>query len=476
MQLSLALRSGYSFIYIQTYEMDRYLKIIDKEMEQLNKWNYTIWDFNKDEEPEKVVSYIKESSPYTLIIAKNFNWFLKDNYENKYGLIQFIQNQCEEMSDPTSRKTLLIISNEDFKTAIPDSIQKDFIKLDFELPTKEEIEIILDNLIEDIKESNSSFKEPLGQEKQDLINSAIGLTARSCLNAFSYSIIKNGEKFDCKVVAEIRSSEINETNGLTVAIYENMDDVIGCENAKEFISSAIDNPISKGVLFVGPPGTGKTQLAKWASNISGKMFIEFDLAKVQGQGLYGQAEAEMANALKVPKAVKNCVLFVDEIEKSIPSKQSTNDTTGTRSFGQLLKFLSDEKPDGCFVMATCNDISKLPPEWIRSERFDVIFYIGLPTNEQKQAIFKYYRAKYGVKSDRFTFNNMINWTGAEIKTVCRIAKMLKTDIDNASRFVVPIAKTMQADIEYLEKWKDGRTIEANLPEKQTKKKRSIELK
>lgn len=472
MQLSLSLRSGYSFIYIQTYEMDRYLKIIKEEIKSLNKWQAKLWDFDTDEDPDKVKSYLKESSPYTLVVAKNFNWFLKDNYE----MIQFIQNQCEVMADPNERKALLVISDEDFNNAIPSAIQKEFIKLDFDLPNKEEIKTILDNLIEDIKYSNSDFNEPKEQEKENLVNAAIGLTSRSCLNAFSYSIVKNGSKLDSKIVAEVRSQEINETNGLNVGVYNNLDELIGCKVAKEFMQNAVNNPISKGVLFVGPPGTGKTQLAKWLSSVSGKIFIEFDLAKVQGQGLYGQAEQEMSNALKVPKAIKNCILFMDEIEKSIPKKQSSaSDTTGTRSFSQLLKFLSDEKPDGTFVVATSNEVTLLPPEWIRSERFDVIFYIGLPTNSQKKAIFDYYMKKYNVKKGSFTVNNMNNWTGAEIKTVCRIASILNSTVDKASKFVVPIAKTMQDDIERLEKWKDGRTIDANLPEVETKKKRSVEL-
>lgn len=473
MKLSYALRAGYSFIYIQTFEMDRYLKLITEEIQSLQKWNSIIWDFDNDEDPNKVKSALKELPPYTAVIAKNFNWFLKDNYE----MIQFIQNQTELLSSYDFRKVLIIISNEDFSSSIPSAIQKEFIKIDFDLPTKEEIEIILNNLIDGMKQSNNDkFKEPNKKEKDSIINAAIGLTARSVQNALSYSLIKNGSKFDHKIVSEIRSLEINETNGLNVNLYNDMDNIIGYEVAKNFLEKAIDKQNSKGILLVGPPGTGKTCLGKWVSKISSKIHIEFDLAKVQGQGLYGQAEAEMNNAIKVVKTIKNCILFIDEIEKSIPSKQSSGiDTTSTRSFSQLLKFLSDERPDGCFVIATCNDISKLPPEWIRSERFDVIFYIGLPTNQQKEAIYKYYLKKYEVKSGKFSVDNMTNWTGAEIKTSCRLASILNTTVENSSEFVVPIAKTMQQDIESLEKWKVGRTIDASLPDKQKQSKRGIDL-
>lgn len=470
MKLSTALRAGYVFYYCQTIEMSRYEKIVIDEIKKLKSWEIKLWDFETDSNPDNVKQLLKETSNRTAIIAKNFNWFLENNYE----MIQFIQNNFEEFSDHNFRKALIILSDQDFNSAIPNALKRDFIKLDFPLPTKKELSNILNDIIVSLKD-NKKFIPPNEQEKDDIINSAIGLTEREAQNAFSYSIISNGSKIDPSIVADMRSAEINETSGLKVGKYK-IDDIAGNDIVKDFIKNTINNPNSRGILLLGPPGTGKTTLGKWASSISKKIFIEFELANVQGQGLYGQAEAEMNNALKVITSIGNSVLFIDEIEKAVPSKQSSgHDTTGTRSFSQLLKFLSDNRPDGCYVIATCNDISKLPPEWIRSERFDVIFFIDLPNKDEKKAIYKQYLEKYNVKKNGFDIDSMHDWTGAEIKTACRLASIMNKSVKKANNFVVPIAKTMQEDIEYLRNWAKDKTIAASSPETKTKKHRKIDI-
>jgi SpoVK/Ycf46/Vps4 family AAA+-type ATPase len=341
------------------------------------------------------------------------------------------------------------------------------------LPTKKEIESILDNIVASAS-NNPKFKKPTKQEKRDIIDGAVGLTKRSCANAFAYSLIENGQKIDPKTVAEMRSLEIEATNGLKIGNYKDQDDLLGYEIAKDFISRSVNHPNSKGVLLLGPPGVGKTCLAKWVSSISNKLLIEFELANVQGQGLYGQAEQEMKNAIDVFKSISNFVLFIDEIEKAIPKKNSS-DQTGTRSFAQLLKFLSDDRPQGCYVIATCNNIKDMPPEWLRSERFDVIFFSDLPQEKEKKAIYDFYRKKYNVESKGFSVDDMQDWSGAEIKTACRLAYVMNTDIKKASKYVVPIAKTMQSDIDNLRKWAKDKTINASKVNGKEVNTRSIDI-
>jgi len=404
---------------------------------------------------------LKKAKPYTAFIAKNLNWFMETaNGEMNYNLVQYLQNRFDEFSSRECRKALVIISDVNFNKAIPACLAKEFITIDFPLPDKKEISEILESIIEAAKES-PKFKTPTKAIKNDLVESALGLTKRGVGNAFAYSIIENNGKLDPTIVSSIRSSEINDTSGLTVGNYK-MGDILGYDNAKEYIKKAINNSDSRGVLLLGPPGVGKTHLAKWASTISSKIMIEFELAGVQGEGLYGQAENAMAHALNVIRSIGNCVLFLDEIEKAIPGKSATDDTTGTRSFSQLLKFLSDSRPEGCFVIATCNDISKLPPEWVRSERFDVIFFADLPSEAEKQAIYDHYLNHYKVKTGMFQTSMMEEWTGAEIKTACRLAKVMETDVSESSGFVVPIAKTMKDDVDYLRKWSKGRSVPASL--------------
>lgn len=476
-KLGHALRAGYTFFYCQTFEMDRTVETITEEIKSIEQreWKIKIWDFEtSDGDPDVVLSYLRGEEAYTAIIAKNFNWFLDSPDGSKnYEAIQFIQNRFAEFSSVETRKALILLSNENFNQAVPACLAKEFVKIDFPLPNSEEAKEILEGIIEAASRSDK-FKIPSEDEKPALVEAALGLTKRGISNAYAYSIIESGGSLDPTIVAAMRSAEINETSGLSVGQYR-VEEIKGYNRAKEFIRMAIKNPDSRGVLLLGPPGVGKTHLAKWTSTIASKVLIEFELAQVQGQGLYGQAEAEMANAIKVVKSIANCILFIDEIEKAVPGKGATNDTTGTRSFGQLLKFLSDGRPPGCFVIATCNDISKLPPEWVRSGRFDVIFFADLPSDEEKKEIFSYYSSKYNVDDRGFNVNKMKGWTGAEIESVCRIASVIGKTVKEAAGYVVPIVDTMRDEIEYLRKWAKGRTIPANVVEEKITRPRSIDM-
>lgn len=476
-KLASALRAGYTFFYTQTFEMDRAVEKVTDEIKSITQveWKIKIWDFETDNgDVDQVTAMLRDEKPYTVIVAKNYNWFLSsDSNGLNYEAVQLIQNRFQEFCSRASRKALVILGDQDFSSAIPSVLQKEFISIDFPLPNKEEAAQILNDIIE-AASSNESFVPPAEEEKENIIEAALGLTKRGIQNAYAYSIIESGKTIDAKIVSSIRSAEINETAGLTVGQYD-VEDIKGYSTAKDYIRMAINNPDSRGVLLLGPPGVGKTHLAKWTSTISSKILIEFELAQVQGQGLYGQAEAAMAASLKVVESIQNCVLFIDEIEKAVPGKGSTNDTTGTRSFGQLLKFLSDKRPKGCFVIATCNDITKLPPEWVRSGRFDVIFFADLPSDEEKAAIYESYLSKFGVETGGFTVGDMKNWTGAEIESACRIASVIGKGVKDAASYVVPVASTMKSDIENLRAWAKGRTVPANAPTTNKVARRALEI-
>jgi AAA+ superfamily predicted ATPase len=470
-KLATSLRAGYTFFYVQTYEMDRAVEnVLDeiKTIEQVD-WKVKVWDFEiGDGDPDQVIQMLGSEPEYTAVVAKNFNWFFNspDGSVN-YEYIQFIQNRFAEFSSRETRKALIVLNDLSFNEAIPPCLAKEFITISFSLPDKKEVSEILDGIIE-AASKNPKFKRPKEEDKADLIEAALGLTKRGVSNAFAYSIVNGGGAMDAKVVASMRAAEVNETSGLTVWNGD-VGDIKGYNKTKEFARRALKNPKSRGMLLLGPPGVGKTHFAKWCSTISNKTMIEQEMAGVQGEGLYGQAENAMRAAIDVVKSIRNCILFVDELEKAVPGKGATNDTTGTRSFGQFLKFLSDGRPDGCFVIATCNDITKLPPEWVRSGRFDVIFFADLPSDEEKQAIYDHYRKEFGVEAGGFSVKNMKDWTGAEIESACRIASVLGGTVKDGAEYVVPIADTMKADIEGLRKWSKGRTIPAHVEEVKTKK-------
>jgi SpoVK/Ycf46/Vps4 family AAA+-type ATPase len=156
------------------------------------------------------------------------------------------------------------------------------------------------------------------------------------------------------------------------------------------------------------------------------------------------------------------VLFVDEVEKALAGASSSGHTDSgvtARVFGSLLTWLNDHESDVFFV-GTCNDASKLPPEFARAERFDGVFFVDLPGREQKDAIWGIYTRHYGL-DPRQPGPDDAQWTGAEIKSCCRLAALLDVPLIQAAQNVVPVAVTAGDKIEGLRQWASGRCLSAD---------------
>jgi SpoVK/Ycf46/Vps4 family AAA+-type ATPase len=178
--------------------------------------------------------------------------------------------------------------------------------------------------------------------------------------------------------------------------------------------------------------------------------------------LVGQTEANIRQALRIADAMSPCILFVDELEKALSGIGSQGDSgVSTRMFGTLLTYLSDHESDVFFV-ATSNDISKLPPEFTRAERFDGVFFLDLPTGKDKDAIWAMYRIQFGIAANQAKPADM-DWTGAEIKSCCRLAALLDMPLTEAAHHVVPVAVTAAEQVDRLRLWANGRCLSASVP-------------
>ena len=157
-----------------------------------------------------------------------------------------------------------------------------------------------------------------------------------------------------------------------------------------------------------------------------------------------------------------CVLFADEVEKALAGASSSGQTDSgvtARVFGSLLTWLNDHESDVFFV-GTCNDASKLPPEFARAERFDGVFFVDLPGPDQRAAIWAIYQRHYGLDAKQARPDDT-NWTGAEIKSCCRLASLLDVPLIQAAQNVVPVAVTAGDKIEGLRQWASGRCLSAD---------------
>jgi len=249
---------------------------------------------------------------------------------------------------------------------------------------------------------------------------------------------------------------------------ESFDQLGGLDNLKAFCLRAMrrqseskPNNRPRGVLLLSPPGCGKSQFAKALGNETGRPTVVLDVGALLGS-LVGQSESNVRAALKLADAMAPCVLYADEIEKSLAGAGSSGQTDSgvtARVFGSLLTWLNDHESDVFFV-GTCNDASKLPPEFARAERFDGVFFVDLPGSDQKDAIWAIYTRHYGLDAKQARPDDA-NWTGAEIKSCCRLASLLDMPLAQAAQNVVPVAVTAGDKIESLRQWAAGRCLSAD---------------
>ena len=150
--------------------------------------------------------------------------------------------------------------------------------------------------------------------------------------------------------------------------------------------------IPKGILIVGMPGCGKSLTAKATASLFNLPLVRLDVGRLLGKYV-GESESNMRQALALAEAISPCVLWVDEIEKAFAGAGANdgNEVT-TRLFGQFLTWMQ-EKKSTVFIVATANDVTHLPPEFLRKGRFDELFFVDLPNVAERQKILEIHLKK-----------------------------------------------------------------------------------
>lgn len=484
-----ALRAGYSFFYVRSWEQTRDAEQLEEairsfELNGNSPFSTYMWNMERsDDDPSALLNQLDELDKGMVMIANNYHWFIKDGQSINYEVVQKVINRVERYSTNENRKAMIIIGSAMFKDAIPDDLQKLFIEAEMTLPDEKEINTLLDNIIT-AASRNPKFTSPTEEEKELIVLNSRGMTSREITNAYAFSIIKDEGKLVPMTVGELQAKEISNTPGCSIWSTDNAPEPLGMEQAKLFLKKTLNSKkgrkYAKGVIYLGPAGTGKTMLVRWAAGQSGLKVIFVEPAELFG-GIVGTTEKNVAKLIEVLKANAPCVVVIDEMEKGFAGMgKQQNGGSGSdgglteKAFAPLLKFLSDDRPEGIYFFATCNEIEKLPAAWIRAERWDAIFYVDLPNEEAKKAMLDYYRKEFEVEGAP---SDMSGWTGAEIKTCCRLAAMMETTCNESERFVIPVSKTMKKEIDSLQKFAKDRCVPADMPVSGKVKKtdRSLEI-
>ena len=386
-----------------------------------------------------------------LLVLVNFHRFL--------GSAEIVQALAQQISTGKQDRTFIIILSP--VVQIPVELEKLFAVIEHELPDRQQLQEIASGIATDDGEL------PKGRDMETVLDSASGLTRYEAENAFSLSLVRH-RKLQPDAIWELKTQMLKKSGLLSLHRgSERFADLGGLEALKAFCLRAMHRRSNdskhrpRGIMLLSPPGCGKSQFSKALGNETGRPTLILDVGSLMGS-LVGQSEERTRQALRIVDAMAPCVLFIDEIDKALAGVAGSGQTdsgVSARIFGTLLTWMNDHTSD-VMVTATCNDISKLPPEMTRAERFDGVFFVDLPDAQQRQAIWRIYVDAFGL-DEKQKLPADENWTGAEIKACCRLAALLDLPLVAAAHNVVPVAVTAAESVEKLRGWASGRCLSAD---------------
>ncbi|HEU5116548.1 MAG TPA: AAA family ATPase [Isosphaeraceae bacterium] len=467
-RLSEYVRAAFSGIWVQSHEHDDAVEEVSGLCRQ-NDWNLATWDIDRGlslngnnvdaavpsaNDPLsaiKALGALATPDGTSILILRNFHRFL--------GSAEIVQALDTAISRGKQDRTFLVILSP--VVQIPVELERTFVVVEHDLPGKEQIEQIARSI------AMEPGDLPEGDDLNMVLDAAAGLTRMEAENAFSLSLVRHGRVVP-ETLWQVKSGMLKNSGLLSLHRGgETFSDLGGLEALKGFTRKALRSRSkdvrARGVLLLGVPGTGKSAFAKALGNETGRPTLVMDVGSLMGS-LVGETEQRTRQALRIVDAMAPCVLFIDEIEKALAGIQSSGQTdsgVSARMFGTMLSWLSDHESD-VFVVATSNDVSKLPPEFSRAERWDGTFFLDLPGQRERDLIWRMYTESFGLDLNQPRPNDQ-DWTGAEIRSCCRLAALLEVPLIEAAMNVVPVAVTAGESVERLRNWASGRCLSADRP-------------
>lgn len=385
-----------------------------------------------------------------ILVLQNFHRFLQS--------AEIVQALTRQILAGKQNRTFIVVLAP--LVQIPVELEKLFIVVSHELPGRDQLLEIARGI------ATEPGELPLGPALETVLDSAAGLTRYEAEGAFSLSLVRHG-RIQAAAVWELKSGMLKKSGLLS--LHRSDDDFSslgGLVALKAFCKRALlqptrGNPLKRprGVLLLSPPGCGKSQFCKSLGKETGRPVLTLDVGTLMGS-LVGQTEERTRQALRIIEAMAPCVLMVDEVEKAFAGVSGQADSgVSARMFGAFLSWLNDHESD-VFTVCTANDVSNLPPEFSRAGRFDGVFFLDLPGRDEKDAIWRLYRTQYQLDVNQ-RLPDDAQWTGAEIKSCCRLAALLDLPLVQAAQNVVPVAVTAAEAVERLRRWANGRCLSAD---------------
>lgn len=475
-EFELLLRARYPLIYIPTREEERVEAAIAQCAKQQGNRGVYLWDFvdgyqgNPNDagfgrrNPLQALEFV-EKLPATVpavFVLRDYHRFLED-----VAISRKLRNLARLLK--SQPKNLVILSPQ---VAIPDELSEVLTILEFPLPSLADIRTEVERLL-------SATAQSIDNKLLDeLVRSCQGLSMERIRRVLAKAIATHGsiQLDDVELILEEKRQTIRQTQILDFhPATERISDIGGLDNLKDWLlrrggafserARQYGLPHPRGLLLVGIQGTGKSLTAKAIAHHWHLPLLRLDVGRLFA-GLVGESESRTRQMIQLAEALAPCVLWIDEIDKAFAGVDGRGDSgTTSRVFGTFITWLA-EKSSPVFVVATANNIQALPPEMLRRGRFDEIFFVGLPSQEERRAIFAVHLSRLRPHNlqafdlDRLAYETP-DFSGAEIEQMLIEAMHLgfsqnrdftTQDILEAASQIIPLARTAQDQIQLLQDW------------------------
>lgn len=431
-------------------------------------------------EPQAVLDYILCNDDTAIFILEDFHPYLDGSPQIERRLRDLARG-CA-----TNYVTVVLVGP---RARLPEGLYRDVTVLDMPLPEEKEIGVVLDRVLKETSK-NSSMADDLSSEQKILIaRAALGLTERQASEAFRKVFAgKSGADHGlARMVIQEKRQLVRKAIALDfIEECPSLDEVGGLGNFKKWLEkrrmvlgeSARQANIAppKGVLLTGVSGCGKSFCAKAIASFWQLPLMRFNMGDLYASTSGISPEEAMHQTIQIAETVAPCVLWIDEIEAGVSiNTQKAGQGSASRVFASFLNWMQ-EKRAFVFVAATANVIELLPPEILRKGRFDEIFFVGLPSQEERLEIFRIHLAKAAQDPGKFDLAALAKTTngfnGAEIEQIVTVAlvdafnaqkPLSQNDLVVSTATLVPLSVTMREEIGRMERWAHSRATMASAP-------------
>lgn len=486
-RLDLMIRARYSLLYIVGAEEEPIEAVIAQVALQVTparrvlRWDLVRgWEDNGSGKGSVMAALDRIGKTaveeYTIFVLRDLHPVLKYPYTEKNApVVRELRNLTRELK--RSKKTIILTS---VALELPEELKEEVTVIDFPLPNVQEIDSLISHVVEKPQQLQVS-----GLAREQLVKACQGLSRARIGRVLAKALAAKQQinESDIDGVLEEKQQAIRQTGILEFFnSRESLKSVGGLENLKQWVKMRQDAftdearrygiPNPKGVLLVGIQGTGKSLSAKTIACEWRLPLLRLDTGRLFG-GIVGESESRVRQMIQLAEAIAPCVLWIDEIDKAFGNIISGGDGdsgTSRRVFGSLITWMQ-EKTSPVFIVATANNVRILPAELLRKGRFDEIFFLNLPSESERQDIFKVHLQRLrptrlrefdlGVLAKRAE-----NFSGAEIEQVVidglyrafgtfvngQRRDLMTEDILRSIEDTVPLAAIARSQIEDLKRW------------------------